>query len=111
MNKQLEYINELIRLKIANPNAKILFMVDTDMFTMDYSRIAASCGKPTLERYTVWEEQIIIDDDEYIKEEIAISLFEENIVDKETSKSDLEVIINEHFNKVIWKKGIFIDIG
>jgi hypothetical protein len=107
---EIEYIDELIRLKKENPGARIIPMVATEEMSSDWYMTAAKMGRPRLATFTLWHGDEITDDEEYVKDEIACGLFDDGVVGKEWSDENVEIEVMKEFNKLKWETAIFIDI-
>lgn len=107
---EIEYIDELIRLKKENPDARIMCMVASEELESDYYRTVADIGMPALDQFTVWNEEII-NDEEYIKDQISDNIFGDKVANEGLSEKEIEEKIDSAYKSVVWKSGIFINVG
>jgi Trk K+ transport system NAD-binding subunit len=107
---EIEYIDELIRLKKENPDARIMCMVAYEELESDWHRTVADINKPTLDNFTVWHDEIINDED-YIKEQIAENICGDKVATEGLSDKEIDKKIDHAYQLVEWETGIFLNVG
>ena len=84
---QQEYTDELIKLQLENPNARVMCFVSDECTNGDYSYQSSEMGKPRLEKMTLINEHWYTNDDE---DEIMEHLWEEFDCEDHDDLSDQE---------------------
>lgn len=111
IDKEMEHIDELIRLKKENPDVQIMCMVATEELGTEHHRTLGEFGKPKLDKYVIWNDEIFVDDEDYVKDEICNNLYNDDEINHDTDNEIIGIKTNRIFDTLEKGIGIFINIG